>query len=113
AAFIAGEFRQFGIRPADGANYLQPFDVTTTAAPGKDNRFQITDRGQVERLAFQRDFTPLNFSHSGHFKGRVVFAGYGITAPEYGYDDYAGVDVMGKIVLILRHEPQEMDEHSV
>jgi outer membrane receptor protein involved in Fe transport len=34
-------------------------------------------------------------------------AGYGITAPEYNYDDYAGLDVKGKIVLVLRHEPQE------
>jgi hypothetical protein len=43
----------------------------------------------------------------------VVFCGCGITAPEYNYDDYAGVDVKGKIVLVLRHEPQEFDEKSV
>ena len=113
AAYIAGDFRRFGIRPADGRNYLQPFDVTTTAAPGKDNRFTVTDSGKTSTLEFARDFTPLNFSHSGHFGGHLVFAGYGITAPEYHYDDYAGLDVRGKIVLILRHEPQEMDEHSV
>ena len=46
-------------------------------------------------------------------RGRLVFAGYGITAPEYNYDDYTGIDVNGKIVLILRHEPQEFDEKSV
>ena len=43
----------------------------------------------------------------------MVFAGYGITAPEYHYDDYAGLDVKGKIVLVLRHEPQESDAKSV
>ena len=43
----------------------------------------------------------------------MVFAGYGITAPEYHYDDYAGIDVKGKVVLVLRHEPQEYDENSV
>ena len=43
----------------------------------------------------------------------MVFAGYGITAPEYNYDDYAGLDVKGKIVLVLRHEPQEFDDKSV
>ena len=43
----------------------------------------------------------------------MVFAGYGITAPELGYDDYAGIDVTGKVVLIFAHEPQENDEHSV
>ena len=45
--------------------------------------------------------------------GSVVFAGYGITAPEYSYDDYAGLDVKGKVVLVLRHEPQESDPKSV
>ena len=43
----------------------------------------------------------------------MVFAGYGITAPEYNYDDYAGLDAKDKIVLVLRHEPQEFDEKSV
>ena len=46
-------------------------------------------------------------------EGGVVFAGYGITAPEYNYDDYAGLDAKGKFVLVLRHEPQEYDEKSV
>ena len=43
----------------------------------------------------------------------VVFAGYGITAPELGYDDYQGIDVKGKIVLIFDHEPQEDDPKSI
>jgi hypothetical protein len=36
----------------------------------------------------------------------VTFAGYGITAPEYGYDDYAGIDVKARIVLVFDHEPR-------
>ncbi len=71
AAFIAANFRRFGIGPADGRNYLQPFDVTTNASPGKNNRFTVSDGGKPERLEFGRDFTPLDFSHSGHFSGRV------------------------------------------
>jgi hypothetical protein len=42
-----------------------------------------------------------------------VFAGYGITAPEYGYDDYEGVDARGKIVIVLRHEPLEYESSSL
>jgi hypothetical protein len=45
--------------------------------------------------------------------GPVVFAGYGITAPELNYDDYARIDAKGKIVLIFNHEPQEMDANSI
>ncbi len=56
---------------------------------------------------------PLNLSSAGKVSGEVVFAGYGITAPEYNYDDYAGLDVKDKIVLVLRHEPQEFDDKSV
>ena len=55
----------------------------------------------------------MNLSAAGEVSGNVVFAGFGITAPEYNYDDYAGLDVKGKIVLLLRHEPQEFDEKSV
>src|SRR6185295_159083 len=42
----------------------------------------------------------------------VIFAGYGITAPELGYDDYAGLEARGKIVLVFDHEPQEADPRS-
>jgi hypothetical protein len=56
---------------------------------------------------------PFNFSAREKMSGGVVFAGYGITAPEYNYDDYKGIEVRDEIVLIMRHEPQEFDEKSV
>src|SRR3954453_2536579 len=109
ADFISGKFKQFGLPPADGKSYYQAFSVTTSAKPGPHNTFKINS----EKLEFQKDYTPFNFSHSGKLAGTVVFAGYGITAPEYKYDDYAGIEVKDKVVLILRHEPQEADEKSV
>ena len=60
-----------------------------------------------------QDFVPAPFEPTGKFHGQVVFAGYGITAKEHNYDDYAGIDVKDKLVLILRHEPQEHDPKSV
>jgi len=113
AAYIAGKFRAFGLRPVGGDGFYQAFNLTTSARLGPDNRFVYTADGIEVRLPFREDFTPLNFSASGPMMGRVVFAGYGITAPEYGYDDYEGIDARGKIVLVLRHEPQEFDEKSV
>ena len=114
ARWIAGEFRRLGIPPVPGQrDYFQPFRVTVGASLGKNNRLAETDgTGKPRSLVLSTDFQPLNFSSSGKAAGEVVFAGYGITAPEYGYDDYAGVDVKGKIVLVLRHEPQEFDEKS-
>jgi aminopeptidase YwaD len=52
------------------------------------------------------DFRPFDFSALGEYSAEMVFAGYGITAPEYGYDDYDGLETEDKIVLLLRHEPQ-------
>ena len=112
AAFLEHNYRQLGIKPV-GNSYLQPFPVTTDAALGKANRFQFTEKGRATALRFPDDFVPFNFSQTGPLTGNVVFAGYGITAPEYGYDDYAGLDVKGKIVLVMRHEPQESDPKSV
>ncbi|HTQ55667.1 MAG TPA: M28 family peptidase [Bryobacteraceae bacterium] len=113
AAFIADKFRSFGLQPVDGKSYYQAFSVTTNARLGPDNRFVYHAGDTRVKLKFPEDFAPLNFSAREAMRGAVVFAGYGITAPEYNYDDYKGIDAAGKIVLILRHEPQEYDEKSV
>jgi Peptidase family M28/PDZ domain/PA domain len=113
AAFIAGKFREFGLKPVPGNVFLQPFPVTTDATLGKLNRLEVRDNGRVTALRLQDDFVPFNYSAAVKLNAPVVFAGYGITAPEFHYDDYAGLDVKGKFVLVLRHEPQENDEHSV
>ncbi len=113
AEFIARRFQSFGLQPIDGKSYYQAFSVTTNARLGKGNRFEYTENGRKTTVRFQQEFIPFNFSTRAKLDGPVVFAGYGITAKEYNYDDYAGLDVRGKLVLILRHEPQEFDEKSV
>jgi hypothetical protein len=113
AHFIADRFQAFGLQTAgQNGSYMQPFQVTTEAKLGKANRFRYT-RAAKRVTVPADDFRPFNFSSSGKLSGLAVFAGYGITAPEYNYDDYAGLDVSGKVVVILRHEPQEYDENSV
>ena len=113
AQFIAAQFKADGLKPLDGKSYLQPFEITTSAKLGSDSSFEVTAGGKAESLALAKEFVPINFSSKGKASGDVVFAGYGITAPEYNYDDYAGIDVKGKFVIVLRHEPQEFDEKSV
>lgn len=113
ANHIAAQFRSFGLKPIEGNSYRQAFSVTTNARLGPANRFEFTENGATAELKTGEEFLPFNFSSSVRISGQVVFAGYGITAPEYNYDDYAGLDVKGKLVLILRHEPQEFDDKSV
>lgn len=118
AAYISGQFKSFGLKPVSGNDYLQPFTVTVNAHLGPQNSFSsksfsTQNAGAALNLTEGRDFVPFSFSSSGKLSGQVVFAGYGITASDLHYDDYAGLDVKDKIVLILRHEPQENDEKSI
>ncbi len=113
ASFLVREFHSFGIQAPDGKHYYQAFDVVTSTKPGHNNHFVYTLGGHTTSLKASADFVPLRFSPSAKAAGSVVFVGYGITAPDLHYDDYDGVDVKGKLVLMLRHEPQESDEHSV
>ena len=107
AAYISGLYKSFGLKPVNGNGYEQSFTVTVNAHLGPDNRLDSDDAGTKNALAAKRDWVPYSFSSSGKISGPVVFAGYGITNADKHYDDYAGIDVKDKIVLILRHEPQE------
>ena len=68
--------------------------------------------GEARVLQSKKDFTPLGFSSTGAVEAGVVFCGYGITVPEKGYDDYAGVDVKGKVVLVFDRAPRSGDPHG-
>jgi len=109
ARYIAGQFKSAGVKPLPGKKYFQDFTVTVNSRLGPGNRLSTP----ASTLKVEKDFSPFNFSMTGSGEAAVVFAGYGITAKEYNYDDYDGIDVKDKFVLILRHEPQEMFEQSV
>jgi hypothetical protein len=90
AEFIAARFKELGLKPLEGTSYFQSFEVTTSARLGSHGSFKYQDgKKPATNLQLQRDFVPLNLSTKGKVSGEVVFAGYGITAPEYNYDDYA------------------------
>lgn len=109
ARYIEDKFRAWGLKPIPGQQYYQNFNVTVNAKLGPNNRMSAG----AATLAPEKDYQPVSFSHVGSAEGAVVFAGYGISAKEYNYDDYEGLDVKDKFVLVLRHEPQELDEKSI
>jgi hypothetical protein len=112
AAYIAAEFARAGLTPGgEEGSYLQPFEVITGIRLGPANALLFEGLpAPPTSPAVGRDFIPLSFSAEGSVEGEVLFAGYGITAPELGYDDYAGQDATGKVVLVMSHEPRERDE---
>jgi len=108
--YIAREFASLGLLPGgDDGTYFEAFGITTSVAVKQPTSLLLNDR---ESLALDSDWRPLGLSGSGRAHGEMIFAGYGITAKNYGYDDYAGIDARGKIVLVLRYEPPPKDEKS-
>ena len=110
-AWIVSEFTKAGLQPAarDAAGkptYLQPVPLIEYRNDPKSSYLTLGDR----------TFSPPEFA--GGYRDDVdltapmVFAGYGITVPGLGYDDYRGIDATGKIALVFDHEPQEDDPAS-
>ncbi len=105
-------YKSLGLEPAGTNGYLQPFTVITGAQLKGKNEFVVTTGGQKRELKSKQDFVPFSFSSSGSAHGPLVFAGYGVTADEFHYDDYAGIDVKDKIVIALRYEPPSFAEKA-
>jgi hypothetical protein len=109
AEHITRAFRDAGLRPAgDAGTFLQRFAVPTGIRLGAPVTLDIAGAS----LGVGRDWTPLTVSDDGVVDEDVVFVGYGITALDLRWDDYAGIDVRGKVVLALMREPQPLDPAS-
>jgi aminopeptidase YwaD len=114
ANYLAERFRKFGLTPAgDDGSFLQHFTLVVGAKLGERNFVIFKSGAREESLKVLENFVPISFSSNSAVEAPLAFAGYGITAPEYHYDDYQGLDAKGRIVIVLRHEPQENDEKSV
>jgi hypothetical protein len=104
ADYIERELRTIGASPAFDKSYRQKFPVKIGVALGTNNH--------IEGLK-DDEWTPLGFSSSGSFSGPIAFVGYGIEAPPLNYRELEGIDLKGKVALLLRYEPQEKDDKSV
>lgn len=114
ARWLAEHFSSFGLEPmGDNGTFFQAFEATVGIAANVGNALDIDGWQKDNALGVDEDFAPFGFSENGTVEGEIVFAGYGITDESSGYDDYEGLDVEGKIVLVLRHEPQQKDPDSV
>src|SRR5207253_8259445 len=106
-------FQKNGLKPAgvDGT-YFQPFTITGGSKLGENNRVTLNGpRGQKIDLEMGKQFNVFPLGGSGKITAPVVFAGYGITADDIKYDDFKGVDVAGKVVIIVRRTPQQENSH--
>jgi len=112
ASYIAAEFQRVGLAPVKGTGFLQEFPLVAYEPDRQRTQLALVRSGKRTEFHERQDFRG-GFWQEMAFAAPVIFAGYGITALEYGYDDYAGIDARGKIVLAFDHEPQETDPQSV
>ena len=119
AGYIASEFKLYGLTPmGDNSTYFQRFEFVAGVKLGTENSFVVNTNGQSQSLKLDKQYRPLGFTANGEYSGPVVFAGYGISAPDKNYDDYKGIDVKDKAVIVLRYAPgsdstqHEFDQYS-
>ena len=119
--WIADEFAKAGLTPAatgtDGKpSYLQSFKLVEYRADRGAFALTLKHRGEAgpeTTTVFHAPEAMGAYKQAVDLTAAVVFAGFGITAPELHYDDYSHLDAKGKIVLVFDHEPQEEDPHSI
>ncbi len=120
AKWAARKFAAWGLKPLSAKDgYLQPYPSPVTVVDKAEMTLLVPDgQGMKEmKLVPEKEFLPLLFTASGEREGGLVFAGWGISAPDLNYDDYAGLEVKGKFVFCFRGTPdrdlkwQVHDEH--
>jgi len=113
ARWAASKFRKWGLgAPAHYVDHLMAFPAPYSTIERARLTFLLPGAGEGKtelELKPGTDFLPLLFSDSGDHTAGVVFAGWGISAPEIGYDDYVGIDVASKFVLCYRGVPDRSD----
>ncbi|NYF78114.1 M28 family peptidase [Granulicella arctica] len=113
ARYIATEFALYGLKPGgDNNTYLQQINfVGMNAIPSKTNLALVPKDGKNIDLTYAEDYTVSNRTLTAQIDidAPIVFVGYGVQAPEFQWDDFAGVDVKGKVILCIVGDPPSTD----
>jgi Zn-dependent M28 family amino/carboxypeptidase len=113
ADWIAAQFKSYGLLPAgDAGTYFQEIHFFGVTTDPKETQFAFVSKSGAEiALKFADDYVANDQTHAtkSEINAPLVYVGYGINAPEYNWDDYKGMDVKGKVVLMLVNEPPSDD----
>jgi hypothetical protein len=110
AQYIVSKLKEWGLEPAAPLNsYLQDLTIEYTNIE-KGVALEIIDGKARREFYYDQDWRSLRYSGSGNFVADIVFVGYGISAPQKEYDDYAGVDLKGKLALFSTDTPRSLEE---
>lgn len=107
AAYVAAQFRQLGLAPLAGGSYMQTVPLLEAIAVLPGSSATLRRDNEEIRFEYGSDFLPSAdfFASSSTLSGPLAFVGFGISAPELGYDDFAGLDIQGRIAVLLSGAP--------
>ena len=105
AKYIENEFKSYGLEPKGTDGFQQPFDFISTVKIGEGNSLSVKVKGSPIDLKLDDGFRPLGFTVDTSITAPLAFVGYGISADSLKYDDYAGIDITGKIAVMMRYSP--------
>ncbi len=111
-SYLIRQFKSFGVKPGgENGSFVQPFNITDGIELGKNNSMIIDG----DSLVTEQDYIPLWFSGNETVSASAVFTGYGfsINEKELKWNDYSGLDVAGKWVIVMRHSPERNNQHSL
>ena len=112
AEYIATQFALYGLKPAgENGTYMQKVPMVGIT-PGADTRFTLVpEKSRKLELKPLDEYVAYDQTQQAesNIDAEIVYVGYGIEAPEYNWDDYKGVDVKGKVLLMLVNEPPSDD----
>ena len=112
AKYIENEFIKSGLKPLFGESYLQEFPFIASIEMTGNNSLKISAGEKIISPELNKEYITVPFSGKTNVTGEIVFAGFGISAPDLEYDDYAEIKVDGKIVVVLRNSPEPNVPHS-
>src|SRR5690242_1860637 len=112
-AYLTDQFKKMGLKPGNpDGSYVQKVPLVGYTS---DVKYELTAKGKKLNLAPRTEIVADSRRYTSEIKvpsSDVVFVGYGIVAPEYGWDDYKGVDVKGKTILMLINDPPIPDPND-
>ena len=112
AEYIADEFAEYGLKPAFKGNYFQEFPFIKTIELTGNNSLTFNANGKEISPKLWEDYITVPFSGNADVNTELVFAGFGISGADFEYDDYAGINVKDKIVIVFRNTPEPKVPHS-
>ena len=112
ANYIKDQFKLFGLKPMFKNSFFQEYSFVSDVKVSKRNVLAFKVNGKEIKLSYGTDFITAPFSGTVKLNSKLVFAGYGISAPKLNYDDYKNLDVKDKIVVVMRNNPEYDNPHS-